>query len=639
MKLSLLAGAAALGWVAAVTSAQAQDTYAATAKTVTVDTGDLNTSPTANRLFLDAAFTVPAPIGTAVWFVADPSGNGLPASAIPGASGDDIVLHKDAVDGSLPFNKVGQFQRVGIAVANAYAQADIYVILWNGQGAGFEPTSGSQYGVLKLGVRPPPTTGSGNASWSITENVSATQFTVGGGVEPNRPPQLAVVEPQVGGELTPITFTLVGSDPDAGQTLNYSLEPGAPATAQINATTGAFTWTPSEAEGPGTFEFQVRVTDNGSPALSAVRPVTIQVLEANTPPSLAAVPPVNGKVGVPLTLQLNGSDTDLPVQTLAYRLADPLPGALLNPATGFFEWTPGAAQAGNVPVRFIVSDSGSPGLEGDLVVQFVIAPNQVPTLAEIAPVSGPELAALTFTASGADADAGQTLTYSLGAGAPAGALIDPTTGVFTWTPGEADGPGTFPVVVRVTDNGLPPQFAERTVTLTVTEANVAPVLAAIPSGTGKVGTLLTFTLQGSDTDLPKQTLTYRLVTALEGASVDPATGVFTWTPTAAQVGTRELRFAVQDSASPALEAEQVATFEIAPDDLPVASVVSVALVGDSVRVRFSTQSGRSYTVETQESLGAAGWTALGAAVTGTGSPIEVVIPSTAGVTLVRVAAR
>ena len=26
------------------------------------------------------------------------------------------------------------------------------------------------------------------------------------------------------------------------------------------------------------------------------------------------------------------------------------------------------------------------------------------------------------------------------------------TGVFTWTPGESDGPGTFPVTLRVTDS-------------------------------------------------------------------------------------------------------------------------------------------------------------------------------------------
>jgi hypothetical protein len=448
MRINSIARALALGCLTAF-SVQAQDAFAATAKTVTVDTGDPNTSPTANRLFMDAAFAVPAPIGTAIWFVADPSGNGLPASAVPGTSGDDVVLHKDVVDGSLPFNKVGQFQRVGILVPNLYAQAVIHVVVWNGQGADFAPTQGSQYGVIRLGVRPPPTTGSGNASWSITENVSATQFTVGGAVEPNRPPLLAAVDPLNAAELTPVSFTASATDPDIGQILTYTLAPGA----------------------------------------------------------------------------------------------------------------------------------------------------------------------------------------------PLGASIHPSTGVFTWTPVEADGPGTFPVTVRVTDNGLPPLFAERTVLLTVSEANVAPVLAAIPAGTGKVGTLLTFTLSASDVDLPKQDLRYELLTPLDGASLDPVTGVFTWTPTAAQVGTKEIRLAVRDSASPSSESQQVTSFVIAPRDAAAAPVLSIRLEGELVLVTFSTQIGRSYSVEVQETLGAANWAPLGPVVSGMGSPVDVLIPIAAGATFVRVTAR
>jgi hypothetical protein len=72
-----------------------------------------------------------------------------------------------------------------------------------------------------------------------------------------------------------------------------------------------------------------------------------------------------------------------------------------------------------------------------------------------------------FTASATDADVPkQTLTYSL-IGAPDGATINYNTGVFTWTPTEAQGPGTYPIIVRVTDNGTPPQFDEKTFVVTV----------------------------------------------------------------------------------------------------------------------------------------------------------------------------
>ena len=78
-------------------------------------------------------------------------------------------------------------------------------------------------------------------------------------------------------------------------------------------------------------------------------------------------------------------------------------------------------------------------------------------LAAIGDKTVDEGALLSFTATATDADLpANTLTFSLDAGAPAGASIDPATGLFTWTPSEAQGPGVYPVTVRVTDNGTPP---------------------------------------------------------------------------------------------------------------------------------------------------------------------------------------
>ena len=66
-------------------------------------------------------------------------------------------------------------------------------------------------------------------------------------------------------ELTLLTFTATASDPDGGaQTKTFTLDPGSPAGANIDSVTGAFTWTPAEAQGPGTYPVTIRVTDNGS---------------------------------------------------------------------------------------------------------------------------------------------------------------------------------------------------------------------------------------------------------------------------------------------------------------------------------------------------------------------------------------
>ncbi len=64
--------------------------------------------------------------------------------------------------------------------------------------------------------------------------------------------------------------------------------------------------------------------------------------------------------------------------------------------------------------------------------------------------------------------------------------------------------------------------------------NAAPVLAAIPPQTVNEGNLLTFTASATDDSLPSSILAYSLIGAPFGASINSATGVFTWTPTGVQ---------------------------------------------------------------------------------------------------------
>ena len=60
--------------------------------------------------------------------------------------------------------------------------------------------------------------------------------------------------------------------------LTFSLDDGAPTNAVINAASGLFNWTPTAAQAPATNLITVRVTDNGTPSLSAARTFTVTVL-------------------------------------------------------------------------------------------------------------------------------------------------------------------------------------------------------------------------------------------------------------------------------------------------------------------------------------------------------------------------
>jgi len=94
--------------------------------------------------------------------------------------------------------------------------------------------------------------------------------------EVNQAPTLAPIGGQtvlLGGTLT---FTASGSDADVpAQALTYSLTGAAPAGASINATTGAFSWTPAPAQAGQVYTFNVRVTDDGAGQLYAEQPVTV----------------------------------------------------------------------------------------------------------------------------------------------------------------------------------------------------------------------------------------------------------------------------------------------------------------------------------------------------------------------------
>ena len=146
--------------------------------------------------------------------------------------------------------------------------------------------------------------------------------------------------------------------------------------------------------------------------------------------------------------------------TLTYTLSGPT-NALLS-SNGLFTWTPTEAQApGLYTITVEVTDTNAAAVNTNQLsatnsfsVQ-VLGADLPPVLAPITNCVVNDLAALVLTASATDPDVGDVLTFSLGAGAPLGAAINPQTGVFTWTPAARQAPGRYSVTITVTDNGVP----------------------------------------------------------------------------------------------------------------------------------------------------------------------------------------
>ncbi len=115
----------------------------------------------------------------------------------------------------------------------------------------------------------------------------------------------------------------------------------------------------------------------------------------------------------------------------------------------------------------------------DSIILDTTPPNSPPVLASIGDKTVNEQTLLTFTATATDPDIpAQTLSFSL-SGAPAGASIT-SAGDFSWTPTEAQGPNAYTFDVVVSDGSL---TDSETITITVNEVNVAPVVNDIPDQT------------------------------------------------------------------------------------------------------------------------------------------------------------
>jgi hypothetical protein len=210
-----------------------------------------------------------------------------------------------------------------------------------------------------------------------------------------------------------------------------------------------------------------------------------------------------------------------------------LHGSVTNNSDGTVTYSPAQNFNGADSFTYTVSDGHGGTATANVNVQ-VNPVNDAPTLSNVpATATINELSAYTFTAAASDVD-GDALTFSL-VGAPAGASIN-SAGQFTWTPTEAQGGTGLPFVfkVRVSDGTA---NADADVTINVDEVNQPPVLAHIGDRTVLLGDTLTFTSAAADADLPAQHLSYSLTGSVPaGASVDASTGVFTWTPSAAQAG-------------------------------------------------------------------------------------------------------
>jgi len=148
-------------------------------------------------------------------------------------------------------------------------------------------------------------------------------------------------------------------------------------------------------------------------------------------------------------------------------------------------------------------------------------------------------------------------------------------------------------------------------------ANRYPVLAPIANALAVVGQPLSFTASATDPD--GNSLVYSLDTAPAGATVNPTTGLFSWTPTV--IGTNTVVLEVTDNGTPALTAGQ--TFVVTVMNGILITGGSVDVAGGNVSFTVGTAAGKTYRVEYKMNLNDTNWQPLGPDRLATGSSLTV----------------
>ena len=303
----------------------------------------------------------------------------------------------------------------------------------------------------------------------------------------------------------------------------------------------------------------ITVTNPDGQSATSVSGILTVVSGINSPPTLAAISNRTIAVGMTLTITNSATDPDSPPEVLTFSLGSgAATNASINPTNGVFVWTPTQSQAGTNAFSVVVADNGSPSLSATQSFSvMVLASNNPPVLAAIPNQTITAGMTLTITNSATDPNGSpEVLTFSLGAGAAANASINPTNGIFVWTPTQSQA-GTNAFSVIVTDNGLPPLSATQSFSVAVLASNNPPVLVAISNQTIAVGMTLTITNTATDPDSPPQVLTFSLGSGTAtNTTMNPTNGVLVWSPTQGQIGTNDFSVIVTDNGTPSLSATQ-----------------------------------------------------------------------------------
>ncbi len=253
----------------------------------------------------------------------------------------------------------------------------------------------------------------------------------------NTPPQL-ISTPLSSANVGRIySYAVRATDADAGDILTYLLDNG-PSGMTLNSTTGLIQWTPTAQ---GAFPVVLRVRDLSG--ATATQSFTINTQNLNRGPAFTSIPPTTANANSTYNYIPAATDPDAG-DTIAFALLSAPTGMTLNPTTGVILWTPNTSQVGAHPISIEARDNiGAIATQSwTIVVASAVSVNSPPVIFSEAVTQGRTNQPYAYDMNAFDPE-GTTITYSL-VTFPAGATINASTGLISWTPQPSQvGPQAF----------------------------------------------------------------------------------------------------------------------------------------------------------------------------------------------------
>jgi hypothetical protein len=245
----------------------------------------------------------------------------------------------------------------------------------------------------------------------------------------NRAPIFTSIVPENAIAQVGKTFRYQATAQDSdGDTLTYSLVPGAPTGISINPQTGLVTWTANNSQ-LGVREFTLKVTDGKGGEAQQIFPLTVNPGTPNQAPIITSIPRNTNPTGNTYFYQVQARDPDGDLLTYSLPKA-PLGMTVDN--NGLITWETNPAQSGTNNITLRVSD-GQLFTEQNFNINLSHRTQNNPPIITSSPNVVTNLQqTYSYNLTGQDED-GDLLFWSLEQ-APDGMVIDIRTGALRWLP-------------------------------------------------------------------------------------------------------------------------------------------------------------------------------------------------------------